>query len=149
MRNQSGDSSSPADETPGLNDGAYQLTLGGLVMRPGSHIALNALAGASLALLGHPVIGLASFVSNSVIDLIYQARISRLRQAPAPSDEARALSGLAAMCAIRNTMLLAPAVLMALGGGAAELVYFSVVVCILSVLAGSNGVLSRPVFFAR
>jgi signal transduction histidine kinase/ActR/RegA family two-component response regulator len=148
MSNQFGDVIGAAADIPELNAGAYALTLAGLVTRVSSHIALNVLAAASLALLGHPLIGLASFFSNTAIDVVYQARIKRLQQAPAPADDQRALRRLALLCATRNTILLTPAILIALSGGAAELVYFSVVVCILSVLAGANGVLSRPVFFA-
>jgi signal transduction histidine kinase/ActR/RegA family two-component response regulator len=148
MVDQSSGSGALGDAPLGLESGAYQLTLSGLVMPLGVHIAYNALAALSLALLGHPILGLASFLSNGVVDAAYQGELARRRRAPVPANQDRAVVELAMLCAVRNAILLAPAVLMASTGGAAELVYFGVVVCILSVLAGGNGVLARPVFYA-
>lgn len=137
-----------ADGSLAAEADAYQLTLLGLTMPMRTHLIFNALAASSTVLLGYPLLGFASFFTNSAIDAVYQRQIAQRQKAGTPANMPRAFAQVAVWCAVRNLILLAPAIVMALTGGAAELVYFGVVVCVLSVLAGSVGTLSRPVFYA-
>jgi signal transduction histidine kinase/CheY-like chemotaxis protein len=127
---------------------AFQLTLTGMVLPLTGHLVFNALGSLSAALLGHPIIAAAAFVACGLMDIIFQNRIGRWRRQGPEDDLDRSLRRLAVLCATRNTVLLAPAALMAILGGAPEVAYLGLVVAIIVVMASANGSLSRLVFWA-
>jgi signal transduction histidine kinase/CheY-like chemotaxis protein len=127
---------------------ALQLTLAGMVVPFWIHLVFNALTALCAILLGHPMVAAGSLLSNCSIDAIFQRRIGRWLGAEASADLDRGFSKLALLCAVRNSIMLAPAILMAQMGGLAEIAYLGLSVCSVIILASGNGSLSRKVFWA-
>ncbi|MDE2486606.1 MAG: response regulator [Alphaproteobacteria bacterium] len=141
-------SRSPTGQGPtghGLN--AYQLILGGMVFPIWGHFLFDALAGGCLALLGHPWTGALMFASSAGIDILQQGAVRRWL---AESDGVAPVSGLrklAALCALRMAVYLAPTTYLAATGGAAEAIYFAIQLCSLFALAQASGALSRLIYW--
>jgi signal transduction histidine kinase/CheY-like chemotaxis protein len=125
----------------------YQLTLGGLVTPIGVHLTFDAIGGACVALLGHPWVAVAMFLSAAAMDVVQQQLIGRWLARSGATDPAKGLRQLALLCFIRISVYLAPTLFMVLGGGLKELVYFGVQLCSLVILAQSVGALSRGVYW--
>jgi signal transduction histidine kinase len=127
---------------------AYQLTLAAMIIPLGMHIAFNGVSAVSMILLGHVWTAAAAFAASCAADAVFRWRIVRWLADSAGVDPAAGFRKLAALCAVRVSILLTPVVVLALRGGAAEIAYFGTVFCIFAVLAGSNGSFSRAVFWA-
>ncbi|MDB5493048.1 MAG: sensor histidine kinase/response regulator [Phenylobacterium sp.] len=126
----------------------YQLTLGGLVTPIGVHLTFDAIAGVCVALLGHPWIAAAMFLSAGAMDIVQQQLMGRWLARSGDVDPARGLRQLALLCFVRISVYLAPTLFMVLTGGLKELLYFGVQLCTLVILAQAAGALSRGVFWA-
>ncbi|RAK60054.1 hybrid sensor histidine kinase/response regulator [Phenylobacterium hankyongense] len=131
-----------------MGSNPYQLILAGFVLPLRVHYAFNALAAACALLLGHPLVAAWGFATVSGGDTVYQLVIRRWLAASAGADEAAGLRHLAVACSLRVGLYIAPAVAMALSGGAPELSYMAVVAVSMIAVAPAAGSLSRLIFWA-
>jgi signal transduction histidine kinase/ActR/RegA family two-component response regulator len=132
----------------GLGSNPYQLTLTGVVLPVRVHCAFNALAAVCALLLGHPAIAACGFAAACLGDTVFQRMIRHWLTSADKADEAWGLRRLAAACAIRVSIYLAPSVVMALIGGRTELTYLTVVAISVISLAPAVGSLSRVIFWS-
>jgi signal transduction histidine kinase/CheY-like chemotaxis protein len=125
----------------------YHLTLHGM-SHPFSFFAtFNAIAGVGLALLGHPLAGLAAFVGYCAIDLTNQHFIRRWLAVAAGADEFRGFRNLAVLSALRISGYLVPTTIIAMSGRPGDVLFFGLQACTLLAVAISTGTLSRRVFW--
>jgi hypothetical protein len=117
----------------------YQLTLGGLRFPLAGHVVFNALAALCLIGIGHPVTAAVAFVSYCAVDAVHQHLIGRWQKVSALTDEQAGFRQLAPLCALRVSVYLAPILMLALGGGTAEVLLFGVEVFTLLAVALSAG----------
>jgi signal transduction histidine kinase/CheY-like chemotaxis protein len=125
----------------------YHLTLHGM-SHPLSFFAMfNALAGVGLALLGHPLVGAATFAGYCAIDVVNQHFIRRWLKVAAEADEFRGFRNLAVLSALRISGYLIPTTLIAMSGHPGDVLFFGLQACTLLAVAISTGTLSRRVFW--
>ena len=141
------DNRDPA-QTGAEGDSPYRLTLTGLVLPTVVHFGFNALAGLTLALLGHPLAAAATFVTACAVDAHFQRTLRRWLAEPAAAETPRHLRNLAWLCAGRVTSYLLIPLWMATRGGAGEMVYLAMTVAITIAIACANGSLSRTIFWS-
>ena len=79
----------------------YHLTLHGMSHPLSFFATFNAVAGVGLALLGHPLAGVAAFVGYCLIDLVNQHFIRRWLAVAAEANEFRGFRNLAVLSALR------------------------------------------------
>jgi len=127
---------------------SYQLTLSGLVLPLRAHYAFDAVAAICVAILGHPWIAAALFLSSAAVDTAHQGLIRRWMAMSAAADPAPRFRKLGALCALRMAVYLTPTLAMTLAGGLKETVYFAIQLCSLIALAQAAGSLSRTIFWA-
>ena len=126
----------------------YQLTLGGLTFPLAGHVVFNALAALCLIGIGHPLTAAVAFVSYCAVDAVHQYLIGRWRKVSSVTDAQVGFRQLAPLCALRVSVYLAPVLMLALGGGTAELLLFGVEVFTLLAVALSAGTLSPLIFWS-
>ncbi|HLZ73389.1 ATP-binding protein [Phenylobacterium sp.] len=125
----------------------YHLTLHGMSHPLSFFATFNAVAGVGLALLGHPLTGLAAFVGYCAIDAVNQHFIRRWLAVAAGADEVRGFRKLAVLSALRISGYLVPTTLIAMSGHLGDVLFFSLQACTLLAVAISTGTLSRRVFW--
>ncbi|HET6970903.1 MAG TPA: ATP-binding protein [Phenylobacterium sp.] len=138
-----------------VNLTAFQLAASSFRLPLVAHYVVNALGLLTMALIGHPWLGAAMFLSASGFDTLMQATLKRWLAARAPDpgmpiDERPALRRLGFLCAARVVAYTWPGFLMAAGGGSAELAVYGVqLVTLLTVAMGASALsLSAYVGFA-
>jgi two-component system, sensor histidine kinase len=125
----------------------YHLTLHGMSHPMSFFATFNAVAGVGLALLGHPMAGLAAFIGYCCIDLVNQHFIRRWLAVAADADEFRGFRNLAVLSALRISGYLIPTTLIAMSGRPGDVLFFGLQACTLLSVAISTGTLSRRVFW--
>jgi signal transduction histidine kinase/CheY-like chemotaxis protein len=125
----------------------YHLTLHGMSHPLSFFATFNAVAGVGLALLGHPLAGLAAFLGFCAIDGINQHVIRRWLADAAQTDEVRGFRKLAVLSALRISGYLVPTTIIATSGRAGDVLFFGLQACTLLAVAISTGTLSRRVFW--
>ena len=131
----------------GSSMSTYQLTLVDLVKPYGFNVAFNALAGVSLALLGHPITAALAFGAYCVIDAVNLRLIRRWIAAAAGVDSDAGFRRLAPLCTARISVYVIPSVIVASNGHPAELLFFAVQVWTLVAVAMSAGMMSRRIYW--
>ena len=125
----------------------YHLTLHGMSHPMGFFALFNATAGVGLALLGHPLFGVAAFAGYCAVDFTNQHFIRRWLSVAATADEFRGFRNLAVLSALRISGYLIPTTILATSGRPGDLLFFGLQACTLLAVAISTGTLSRRVFW--
>ena len=125
----------------------YHLTLHGMSHPLSFFATFNAIAGIGLALLGHPLGGLAAFAGYCAIDTVNQTFIRRWLAVAAGADEFRGFRNLAILSALRISGYLIPTTIIAMSGHPGDVLFFGLQACTLLAVAISTGTLSRRVFW--
>ena len=125
----------------------YELTLTGMGQPIAFHAVFNAIAAVGFALLGHPWLGAIAFVAYCAVDAVNQACVRHWLATAPSADEHKGFGRLALMCMARSVTYVAPTTVMALSGGAPELIFFTLQVATLVAVGVSAGMLSRRIFW--
>jgi signal transduction histidine kinase/ActR/RegA family two-component response regulator len=125
----------------------YHLTLHGMVHPMTFFAFFNAIAAVGLALLGHPLTGLAAFAGFCAIDRINQHFIRRWLKKAATTDENKGFQSLAILSGLRVAGYLVPTTIVALSGRPGDILFFALQACTLLAVAISTGSLARRVFW--
>ena len=128
--------------------GVYPLTLSGMVQPLAFHAVFNALISLSLAMLGHPVAAVATFLVYCVVDAINQAIVRRWMKTAAEISEGTGFRRLALLCAARTTGYLVPTLLVALNGHRGEVVLFMLQATTLIAVGTSLSMMARQIFWS-
>ncbi len=126
----------------------YQLTLSGLMQPMTFHVVFNGLTGVAIALTGHPIWAAAAFVSYCAIDAVNQTFIQRWMKTAAETDPADGFRQLAPLCMARMTVYIVPLMLLAIQGGAVELMMFALQAATLVAVSLSASMMSRRTFWS-
>ncbi|HEY3948415.1 ATP-binding protein [Phenylobacterium sp.] len=127
---------------------AYQLTLSGLVQRMPFHLVVNGLTGLAMALIGHAAMGLIAFLAFTGFDAVHLVFVNRWRAAAERTPDGEGFRKIAFASLIRTTIYVAPATVLAVQGGRAELLLFAVQATTLIAVSMSCSMTSRFVFWA-
>ena len=128
--------------------GQYAVSLASLVFPVAGHVAFNAIAAASMLLLGHPWMAATAFVTGTAADIAQQVVVRRWRRDAATVAEAAGLLRVAALCATRMAVFVGPLVALMLPGGVAEAMLCAVMMFSLLAIGQTVGGVSKLLWWA-
>ncbi|WP_372783781.1 ATP-binding protein [Phenylobacterium sp.] len=135
------------EESPKLTSTIYQMTLAGLMLPLKWHTLANGLGAVCLAMIGHPVAGVAAFVGWSLMVLGHDRLLKHLIATSNGVEIQAGFRKLAVLCVVRAGVYVAPAAFLSLSGEPAALFVFGLQAATMLAVGMSAGVLSRWVFW--